>query len=111
MFIQKGFIVIKLNSMSEEQILDLSLDSGADNINFLEGEAEIDCTAQNLEKVTSYFSQKGFEILTSSVISVATEENQIELNEEDMITFNTIIEELDDHDDVQQVIHNVKNMN
>ncbi len=106
-FKQIGIIKIDYNLISEENVLDLALNAGAEDcISYNENLHEIHCDKDEIYKV-----KKLLEIEIDSFISTAIEWTPINFiyvnkaEKDDIINF---LENLEDDDDVQNVYSNVK---
>ena len=106
-FKQKGVIKIDYNLVSEDDILDMALNSGADDcISYVSDFHEIHCDKDEIYKV-----KKNLETNIRSFISTGIEWIPIVFNEiyendkENIISF---LDSLEENDDVQNVYTNVK---
>ena len=102
MFDYKGIIVVKkTESASEDTIMMLALDSGADDVIVDDECIEIICTPDNLHNVSKEFETSGYEILSSEVEYVP--QNLISLDKDSATSVNKLVASLEDLDDVQNV--------
>tara|TARA_Y100000817_G_scaffold300534_1_gene279648 strand:- start:385 stop:1110 length:726 start_codon:yes stop_codon:yes gene_type:complete len=106
-FKQTGVIKIEYNLISEEKVLDLALNSGADDcISYPDDFHEIHCEKDEIYKVKKLL-EKEIDTFISTAIEwipiVFVEVNQTE--KDDIINF---LENLEDDEDVQNVYSNVK---
>ena len=106
-FKQKGVIKIDYNLISEEKVLDLALNAGAEDcISYDESVHEIHC-----EKEEKYKVKKLLENEIDSFISTGIEWIPaifIEANDNEKGDILSFLETLEDDDDVQNVYSNVK---
>ena len=106
-FKQKGVIKIDYSFISEEKILDLALNAGAEDCISYEGDFhEIHCEKEDIYKV-----KKLLEKDIDSFISTGIEWIPIvfiEVNNNDKDEIISFLENLEDDDDVQNVYSNVK---
>tara|TARA_B100001029_G_C15053757_1_gene452761 strand:+ start:1532 stop:2257 length:726 start_codon:yes stop_codon:yes gene_type:complete len=106
-FKQTGVIKIDYNLVSEDEILDMALNSGADDcISYTSDFHEIHCEKDEIYKV-----KKNLETNISSFISTGIEWIPIifnEIYENDKENIISFLDSLEENDDVQNVYTNVK---
>ena len=106
-FKQTGVIKIDYNLVSEDEILDMALNSGADDcISYTSDFHEIHCEKDEIYKV-----KKNLETNIRSFISTGIEWIPIifnEIYENDKENIISFLDSLEDNDDVQNVYTNVK---
>ena len=61
---------------------------------------------EKVEELRSYFEEKGYSFIEASIQMVAND--KITLNEDQLVTFNKMLDAFDDNDDVQDIYHNVE---
>ena len=105
-FIQKGVIKIDKNEISEEEILELAIESGADECVTKDEFHEIQCSVneiydvkKKLEKKINNFISTEIEWIPLNSVKVSKEQ------EENLIEF---FETLEEDDDVQNIFSNLK---
>jgi YebC/PmpR family DNA-binding regulatory protein len=103
-FNQMGVIKIDKNEISEEEILELAIEAGADECTTKENIHEIQCTVneiynvkKNLEKSINNFISTEIEWIPLNSVKVTSEQ------QEKLVEF---FETLDDDDDVQNIFSN-----
>ncbi len=106
-FKQRGVIKIDYNLLSEEKVLELALNAGAEDCISYSGDFhEIHCEKDDVYKVKKLL-EKNINLFISTGIewvpSIFVEVNGIEKN--DIVSF---LENIEDNDDVQNVYSNVK---
>ena len=105
-FRQKGVIKIDKSEISDEDILELAIESGADECNSKNDYHEIECSMNEIYNV-----KKGLEKKIENFISTEIEWiplNNVEISKEkheDLINF---FETLDENDDIQNIYSNAK---
>lgn len=105
MFDKKGLIVVDKEKVSEEELMDLALEAGADDILEEEEEFQIMTAPEDFDEVRSALEEGGVNFLDASVSMVP--QNTIEVAEEKVArSLLKLIESLEDHDDVQNVYAN-----
>lgn len=106
LFERKGIIVIP-NEYEEEDVMMTSLDAGAIDVVTNEDSYEIYTTPETFISVKDALTSMGVtEFLTSEITYVAS--NEIELDEEGREKVRTLVEQLEELDDVQDVYDNLK---
>ncbi len=104
MFDNKGLIVVE-KTMSEDEIMDLALEAGADDVLTQEDVYEIYTDPAAFSQVRTYLEGKGLEFLQAEVSMIP--QNKITLPPDKLETFKKMLERLEENDDVQDVYHNV----
>ncbi|MEQ8791080.1 MAG: YebC/PmpR family DNA-binding transcriptional regulator [Pirellulaceae bacterium] len=104
MFERKGLFVIASDKATEEQLMELALEVGADDVK-REGENfEITCPPESYSDVSEAFEKAGIEVESKEVTRIPA--NTVDLDEETARKVLKLMELLDDHDDVQNVSAN-----
>ncbi len=104
MFEKKGFISVDANKYSEDQMMELALELGADDVK-KEGDAiEIYTSVENFLPVLDGLKAKGIEIQNSELARFA--QNTVKLEKDKALSLLKLIDELEEHDDVQAVATN-----
>ena len=107
MFDKKGVIVIDAEETdySEDEIMEMALDAGADDMVTNEGTYEITTDPASFTEVTEALQAKGLEFLNAEVAMVP--QNYTKLEDPDAIVkFNKMLDMFEENDDVQAVWHN-----
>jgi len=104
MFEKKGTITVKKNAFSEDDILIIATESGAEDINITEDAYEITTDPSNLESVKKAFEEKNVPILESAISMIP--KNTVNVDENSAQKILSLVETLEDHDDVQKVYAN-----
>lgn len=104
LFNRKGVILVSATSTSEDQILEASLDAGAQEVNDLDGTFEILCEATDLVKVRSALqaAQIDYESAEAQFVPSMT----VPVDDETASKIFKLIEALEDSDEVQNVFAN-----
>ena len=101
LFKPRGIIVIEKAAISEEALIDLALEAGADDVN-AEGDAyEVLTAPAALEAVKEALAAKHVPTQSAEVTKIATA--QVPVSEKDAEAVVRLVEALEDHDDVQRV--------
>jgi YebC/PmpR family DNA-binding regulatory protein len=104
MFEKRGIISIKRNER-EEEILEVAMEYGADDIKEYDEVLVIESAPEDFNDLLEAISGLGVEILESNIDYIAT--NEIEVDDETAEKVERLIEVLEEDDDVQNVIHNM----
>lgn len=104
-FEQVGSLLIGAEEKDEEQIEMDILESGAKDFKEAEGDYFIFTVAQDLQKVKDYFEGNGYEIKDVGLIFLA--KDSIEIDENTRISYEKLLEVLDEHDDVAEIYDNI----
>jgi len=103
MFDKKGFIAIDAKGVSEEEIMEVALELGADDVKFEGDVYEIYTPVENYSQVLEGLKKKY--TVTSSEIG-RFPKNVMKLEREDALKLLKLMDELENHDDVQSVASN-----
>ena len=104
MFDRKGIITLPNQGKTEDDIMDIIIEAGADDLQTEEDFFEISTAIESFETVRKAVAEKGLEIENASLQWVA--KNLIEVKGEDAEKVIKLIESLEDLDDVQNVYSN-----
>jgi len=104
MFEKKGLIQVDCSAADEEKLFEIALEAGASDMT-IEGDVfEITTPFEAFEAVRSSVEQSGIEMVTAEITMVP--QSTVELDESKANTMLKLMEELEDHDDVQKVYAN-----
>lgn len=104
MFDKKGYIVVDKAAKSEDELFEIAIEAGADDLQD-EGEVfEIYTTPDTFEAVTDALKAAGIEPQAAEVSMIP--QNYIKLEGGDAKTMMKLYDALDDNDDVQKVYAN-----
>lgn len=104
MFDRKGIVTLPRQGKTEEDIMEIIIEAGADDLQTEEDFFEISTTIDSFEAVRKALAEKDLEIENASLQWVA--KNLIEVKGEDAEKVMRLIESLEDCDDVQNVYSN-----
>lgn len=104
MFKRKGVIDIKSENASEEKIMELALEAGAEDIISEDGLVTVYCDATNFAAVRDAITGAGIAIERGGLEMVP--DNKIDLSGDDAKAALDLFEKLEEHDDSQNVFHN-----
>ncbi|NLY38799.1 MAG: YebC/PmpR family DNA-binding transcriptional regulator [Firmicutes bacterium] len=105
MFALKGLLVIpKTDGVDEEKLLELAMEAGAENVYPEKDCYEMITAPEDLESVRNYCNGR---VSVESAEIVYLPKNTMAVSEENKDVVLKLIEELDEHDDVQNVYTNI----
>ncbi len=105
MFTKQGVIRIEQNKADEETLLPIALEAGAEDLRVSEdGDFEIITAPQELNKVKEALARRGIEITSAEI--TAFPQNTVRLEGKEAQQVLKLMEELEEHDDVQHVYAN-----
>lgn len=104
MFDRKGIITLPRQGKSEDDMMEIILDAGADDLSTEEDIFEVQTAIESFEPVRKALIQKGLKIENASLQWVA--KNNVSVTGEDAEKVMKLIENLEDNDDVQNVFSN-----
>lgn len=104
MFERKGVILVHKENHTEDELMELVIEAGGDDLQD-EGEFfEIISTVQNFENVRKTLESKGYKIDSASLSYIA--KNLVGLDEKASESVLKFLENIEEHDDVQNVYSN-----
>jgi YebC/PmpR family DNA-binding regulatory protein len=101
MFKRKGYLVIDKSKAGEDQLLDIALASGAEDLQDDGSNWEVFTPPENYESVVEALKQNSIEIDTSNLGYIP--QTYVKLEGKPAQQLLRLMEELEDHDDVQHV--------
>ena len=104
MFDRKGVILLPKKNKSEDEIMEIILEEGAEDIQTEEEYFEVYTPLESFESVRKALANKNFEIENASLQWIA--QNEIAVEGEEAEKVMKLIESLEDNDDVQNVYSN-----
>ncbi len=104
LFEKKGYIVVEKAAKPEEELFDIVIEAGADDLRDDEDNFEIITSPDNFENVQSAVKSAGIEPQLAEVSMVP--QNYIKLTGNDARQMLKLMEAIEDHDDVQKVYAN-----
>ncbi len=104
MFDKKGYIVVEKAAKSEEELFELAIEAGADDLKDDEDNFEIITSPEAFDAVLTAVKGAGIEPQVAEVSMVP--QNYIKLEGSDARQMLKLMEALEDHDDVQKVSAN-----
>jgi len=106
MFENCGLLVIERTvDLDEDTVMELALDSGADDVVTEDDVYEIKTSPAAFSGVRKYFEDRGYTFIEAAIQMLPND--KITLSEEQLVKFNKMLDAFEDNDDVQNVYHNV----
>ncbi|NCQ18304.1 MAG: YebC/PmpR family DNA-binding transcriptional regulator [Ignavibacteria bacterium CG_4_8_14_3_um_filter_37_9] len=104
MFERKGIISVKRNNKTEDEVMEIVLEAGADDMETETDYFEVTTTLESFEPVRKTLLEKSLEIENAALEWIA--KNTLAVAGEDAEKVVKLIETLEDNDDVQNVFSN-----
>jgi YebC/PmpR family DNA-binding regulatory protein len=104
MFERKSQIIVDAEKASEDQLMDLLLDAGADDIRDQGGAWEILSPPEAHEAVMKVLEKAGIPTESSEIAMIP--KNTVKLEGKNAVAMQKLYDALEDHDDVQSVYGN-----
>ncbi len=105
MFTKKGVITFEKEKVDEDDILEIALEAGAEDVDTEGQEIEVTTAPGDLEGVKAAFEEKGLEYIEAEVSLVP--QTLLELNAKTAPSAMKLMDALDDLDDVQRIWSNI----
>jgi len=105
LFKRQGVITMDGEKYTEDQVMEVALEGGAEDVSLSDGIIEVTTAPEDFESVLNALQAKEFETLNAEVSMVA--ETEVTLDNEATAKALKLIEKLEDNDDVQNVFSNV----
>jgi len=104
MFERKGMFLVPVSQIEEDALMELALESGADDVKRDGDMYEVTCDPAVFQQVSEALSGRGLKPETSKIDRIPT--STVDLDAEAGRNVLKLMERLDDHDDVQSVSAN-----
>ncbi|MBN1255997.1 MAG: YebC/PmpR family DNA-binding transcriptional regulator [Deltaproteobacteria bacterium] len=104
MFHKKGYLVVEKSTVDEEKLMELALDAGAEDIQEGENEFEVITDPGAFEGVKETLDKAGIKYLLAEV--TMHPQNVVQLEGKNADQMLRLMEQLEDHDDIQHVYAN-----
>jgi YebC/PmpR family DNA-binding regulatory protein len=104
MFTQKGYISVSKEAIKEDELMNIVLDAGAEDMKHEDNMYEIYTSVQDLEKVKQALQDKGIKWEDAELTMIPSSTVKVTGGEAKQVL--ALVEALEDHDDVQQVYAN-----
>ncbi len=103
-FEQKGLITVKIDEKGEEELLELAIDAGGDDMQTVDDYYEITTSVESFEPVRKAIEDA--EIKTQSSELTRIPQNTVNVEEKHCKSLLRLMDTLEDHDDIQKVYSN-----
>ena len=103
-FKQKGVIVVEKTKASEDQIMDIALEAGADDVDVTEDAYEITCSPDVFEGVKNALAEVEIEVASGDLQMIADTDVTLDLGHARRVM--RLVDALEEHDDVDAVYSN-----
>lgn len=104
MFEHKGFISVKKEEKGEDELFELALEAGAEDMKTVDGRYEILSSMDNFESVRKILEEKGVKMEAAELTRIP--QNTVPVNERNCRQLLSLMDALEDHDDIQKVYSN-----
>jgi len=104
LFEQKGYFVFDGKSITEDELMEIALEAGAEDVRQDDGSLEVITDPADFEKVKEAFDKRGLKYNVSEITKIP--KNYVEIKGKDAENMMKLFEALEDHDDVQNVYAN-----
>lgn len=104
MFERKGLFLVSANKIDEDLLLEYALEVGADDVKRVDDKFEITCDPGVFAELAAALADKKIDVEDSQITRIPN--STIDLDAEPARKVLTLMEKLDDHDDVQSVSSN-----
>jgi YebC/PmpR family DNA-binding regulatory protein len=105
LFTRKGIITLDGEKYTEDQILEVALEGGAEDVALSGGIIEVTTAPEDFEPVVNALEAKSLETTSAEISMIA--EAEVSLDTEGTAKALRLVEKLEDNDDVQNVYSNV----
>lgn len=103
-FEQKGFITVKTETKGEEELMELAIEAGADDMKTVDDHYEITTSVESFEEVRKALEDAGITLETAELTRIPS--NTVEMDEKKGKALLKLMDILDDHDDIQKAYSN-----
>jgi YebC/PmpR family DNA-binding regulatory protein len=105
LFERKGLVSVAKDKSNLDQLMEIALEAGADDVAEQNTHYEVTCAPENFAAVVEAFEAAKIEMDVKQVSRIPT--TSVEVETDTAKTIVKLLEQLDDHDDVQSVSSNV----
>jgi len=103
-FEQKGSIIVKISEKSEEELLELAIDAGGEDMQTVDDYYEITTSVESFEPVRKATEDAGIKTQSSELTRIP--QNTVNVEEKHCKPLLRLMDTLEDHDDIQKVYSN-----
>ncbi|WP_010259616.1 YebC/PmpR family DNA-binding transcriptional regulator [Treponema primitia] len=106
LFKRQGIITVDGDKYTEDQIMEIAIDGGAEDVALSDGIIEITTSPEDFESVLTVINEKGIETMSAEVSMVAEAEVALEGDATGKVV--KLIDRLEENEDVQNVYSNLE---
>ncbi len=103
-FDQKGYFVFDGSVITEDELMEIAIDAGAEDVKRDGNSFEVITSPEDFENVKEVFDKKNLKYSVAEITMIP--KNYVELKDKDAQNMLKLFEALEDHDDVQNVYAN-----
>jgi YebC/PmpR family DNA-binding regulatory protein len=104
LFDRKGLFLVAADKVEEDQLLELALDAGADDVKRVDDKLEITCDPGLLGQVSAALEKRGIPVDIKAITRIPT--SFVDLDAQTAPKMLALVERLGDHEDVRSVASN-----
>ncbi|MDA8560594.1 YebC/PmpR family DNA-binding transcriptional regulator [Nitrospinae bacterium] len=104
MFEKKGLITVKAEAKSEDELMELVIDAGADDLQTVDEQYEITTAVESFEAVRKALEDAGVAMELAEITRIP--QNTVSIDEKKGKALLKLMDILDDHDDIQKAYSN-----
>ena len=104
MFEQKGLLTVKTEDKSEDDLMELAIDAGADDLKTVDEHYEITTSIENFEAVRKALEDAGVPMELAEITRIP--QNTVSIDEKKGKALLKLMDILEDHDDIQKAYSN-----
>jgi YebC/PmpR family DNA-binding regulatory protein len=103
-FEKKGIITIMTSEKDEEELLELVMDAGGDDLQTVDDYYEITTTVESFESVRKAIENSGIKVQAAQLTRIP--QNTVNVEEKNCKSLLRLMDMLEDHDDIQKLYSN-----
>lgn len=103
-FEKKGTITIMTSEKNEEELLELVMDAGGDDLQTVDDHYEITTSIETFESVRKAIESSGIKVQSAELTRIP--QNMVNVEEKNCKSLLRLMDMLEDHDDIQKVYSN-----
>lgn len=103
-FEKKGTITIMTSEKNEEELLELVMDAGGDDLQTVDDHYEITTSIETFESVRKAIENSGIKVQSAELTRIP--QNMVNVEEKNCKSLLRLMDMLEDHDDIQKVYSN-----
>jgi len=103
-FEKKGTITIMTSEKNEEELLELAIDAGGDDLQTVDDHYEITTSIETFESVRKAIESSGIKVQSAELTRIP--QNMVNVEEKNCKSLLRLMDMLEDHDDIQKVYSN-----